>query len=335
MNIGIYNTYFESTGFGGGERYMLTAAVHWAEKHTVSIICDNPKLPELALKRFGLDTRGIQFVPNFFVGDGVIQKILKSRVYDVLFMLTDGSIPMSFAKKNIFHVQVPFPKLPFHPLKKIHTVVCNSEFTRKHLDQRVDARVVIIYPPVDVASFMIGKKEKIILSAGRFHQLKKQDVLIEAFKKLNGTSWKLVLAGGFMESDREYYSKLKSQAKGLNIEFHTNIAFSDLQILYATSFLYWHAAGYGEDNPINMEHFGITTVEAMASGCIPLVYNGGGLPEIVEDGKTGFLWTTLEELIQKTKRTITEDLVVLRSQVVRRAGDFSVDRFTKAIDTLL
>lgn len=41
-----------------------------------------------------------------------------------------------------------------------------------------------------------------------------------------------------------------------------------------------------------LEHFGITTVETMSAGCVPIVINRGQ-PEIVKEG-TGYVWYTLE-----------------------------------------
>jgi glycosyltransferase involved in cell wall biosynthesis len=53
-----------------------------------------------------------------------------------------------------------------------------------------------------------------------------------------------------------------------------------------------------------MEHFGMTTLEAMVCGCIPIVINKAGQTEIVEHGISGFLWNTLDELIELTLFTI-------------------------------
>jgi len=56
-----------------------------------------------------------------------------------------------------------------------------------------------------------------------------------------------------------------------------------------------------------VEHFGISTAEAMAAGCVPVVINKGGQPEIVEHGVNGFVWETLDELRNYTTRLINDD----------------------------
>lgn len=48
-----------------------------------------------------------------------------------------------------------------------------------------------------------------------------------------------------------------------------------------------------------LEHFGITTVETMSAGCVPIVINRGQ-PEIVKEG-TGYVWYTLEQLARYTE----------------------------------
>jgi len=56
-----------------------------------------------------------------------------------------------------------------------------------------------------------------------------------------------------------------------------------------------------------MEHFGITPVEAMAAGCVPIVYRGGGLTETVTKD-SGFTWKTIDELIKPFKNKHNRNL---------------------------
>jgi glycosyltransferase involved in cell wall biosynthesis len=56
-----------------------------------------------------------------------------------------------------------------------------------------------------------------------------------------------------------------------------------------------------------VEHFGMSTVEAMAGGCVPVVINKGGQSEIVEHGISGFVWNTLDELKNYTARLMSDD----------------------------
>ena len=113
---------------------------------------------------------------------------------------------------------------------------------------------------------------------------------------------------------------------------HPDLPFADLQELYARAAIYWHASGYGQDerkNPVKFEHFGITTVEAMAAGCVPVVINRGGQPELVTAGVNGALWETLDELAERTAEIIADDVTRerLAARAVVSAERFSEERF--------
>ena len=158
-------------------------------------------------------------------------------------------------------------------------------------------------------------------------------MLIEAFRKLKG--YELVLAGGLLPADKDYIRRLRLEAKNLNIRIVPNPSFDLLTRLYNASSIYWHAAGYRETNPENMEHFGISTVEAMSAGSVPVVYNGGGLPEIVREGRDGYLWTNIHELVNKTRRIITNPGKKLPQHAIARSKEFSTTKFTDGFDQLL
>ena len=200
----------------------------------------------------------------------------------------------------------------------------------------------VIYPPVDISKCKEEKKTNTILSVGRFssgYGVKKQKILIQAFQEFskNVSGWELIFAGSMLPTDASYLHELQEQAKGFPISFYPNCPFKQLQKLYAQAKFYWHAAGFGDTNPEHMEHFGITTVEAMASGCVPVTFAGGGQPEIIQDGVSGRLWKTPEELIEYTIHLIEgkKEYVSMVHHAKEDAKRFSKEAFTEHIDQLL
>lgn len=341
MTIGFYSPYLDS--FGGGERYTLALASHWSKTHEVRIFWDDPALIPAAKKRLDIDLTRTRMVPNVFRRRSFWARLLATKHLDCLFVLTDGSIPVSFARRNILHLQVPFARVSSADwkLSRYQAVVVNSRFTAAHIDSRLRSCAVVIYPPVAPISAPSRGKRKIILSVGRFSEMKKQEVMIDAFTtaqksgKLPG--WKLVLAGGLLPADGDYFSGLQKKALKFPIELVANSSHAVLTSLYQQASVYWHAAGFGQSDPARMEHFGISTVEAMSAGCIPIVYAGGGQTEIIDHGKNGFLWHTTDELINTTQR-VSEDETntqLIRSAAGKRAGEFSVQRFTRSFDAVL
>lgn len=345
LKIGFYNPYFD--GLGGGERYTLTLAGHWSERHETVIFWDDPNIIGAAEQRFGIDLAGVRVVPNIFKNGNIFRKLLESRKYDLIFFLSDGSIPASFATHNILHFQVPFASVLADPwkLRRYDAIVCNSQFTKREIDQQVGESAVVIYPPVQRVPLDRGqKKKKRILSVGRFtgyFQAKKQDILIEAFaegyKRGVFRDWELVLAGGLLPSDQDFFRTLKASAADFPIRLLPNIRNDELIDLYRSSALYWHAAGFHETDPAQMEHFGITTAEAMSAGAVPLVYAAGGQLEIVADGVNGLVWKTTDELVKKTEMLIKDRtmLTAYSQHAVTRSKDFGEAQFTRAFDALI
>ena len=282
------------------------------------------------------------------------QRITFTKKYDVFFYLGDGSLPFLFSKKNILHIQMPPFKtasklkklLDFFKLKKMNQVICNSKFTQKAFQQTFRQPSVILYPPIDIEKFDHSThKNNIILSVGRFDNIlnrKRQDILIEAFKLLHNNQpsrdWKLILAGGSIitPSLNNYLKHLKYQARDFPIEFIVKPKFSQLQKLYSQSKIYWHAAGFGIDenkNPQNTEHFGMTVVEAMASGVVPVVLNKGGLPETIQDKKSGFLWRDTKELVAKSQLLIASPKLLkqISQQAIDQSKKFSKQNFASQL----
>lgn len=234
------------------------------------------------------------------------------RIYQILFehWLKDWGLRLH---------RIPPDVLSFiESVKTYDALWANSKFTQTWIKRYWNLSSQVLYPPIDVERFVPGKKQPQILSVGRFFagsHNKKHDVLISVFKEMVNdglAGWKLHLVGGVgpNDDDRKYLQQLCVQAEGYPIEIHTDIPFADLVRLYGESAIYWHACGFGEDEegePIKFEHLGVTTVEAMASGCVPIVINKGGQPEVVQHGRNGFLWNTTNELKALTWQLIRNE----------------------------
>ena len=333
MRAAIYNPYLDT--LGGGERYTLSFAKVLSDNDwDVDVEWKNEEIKNLSRKRFGMDLGKINIVPDIKRGDG----------YDLCFWVSDGSIPTLKSRKNLLHFQVPFHNVSGNSLLnkmkffRVDKVICNSEFTKKVVDREYGIESEVVYPPVPVADIKSKRKENLIIYVGRFSNLKQskgQDVLIKAFKSLvNGglTDWKLIFAGGVEVGAGDYVEKLKTMANGYPIEIIKSPDFKTLKELYGKSRIFWSASGFDIDGnkfPEKMEHFGITVVEAMAAGAVPIAYNAGGHKEIVKDGVNGYIWDSLSSLISKTKKIISDRKVwtTLSKEAKKDSQNFSYERF--------
>jgi glycosyltransferase involved in cell wall biosynthesis len=211
-----------------------------------------------------------------------------------------------------------------------------SAYTRKWTKAFWGIDSDVLYPPVDTR-FTPAPKANLVLSVGRFStqsHSKRQVEMMTTYRDMKRTSlkdWCFYCVGGLLNHppDHAYFGEVQRLAAECGAHVTPNIARAELRQLFARAKIFWHAAGYAGDertNPFQAEHFGISTVEAMAAGSVPIVYDQGGQSEIVEHGRSGYLWRTLDELRNYTRRLVSDES--LRAQMSAAARQ-RAERFTR------
>ena len=326
-NIAILNSNMRT--YGGGERETLNVAKALEGSNNVDIIM---RIPNDVTTKSIAHATGIELDTTELVTLISAEPIRIYRDYDLMWNNEWNSDECGQGRYNILRVMFPRKYSDLTFLQSYGTIYANSKYTQRYIDEYWGAQSEVLYPPV---TMLVGRNEldtiqksDYILSVGRFFRgehCKNHLTMIEAFKSLN-IDYQLHLAGvvNHIKDDIEYYEECVEAAEGYNIVFHPNINYRDLVELYRKSSIYWHATGYGATEPVQFEHFGITPVEAMSAGCIPIVFNGGGLPEITDN-----TWSTIDDLIDITRSTIDSvdsnppDILKYRD----RAEEFSSDKF--------
>ncbi len=150
-----------------------------------------------------------------------------------------------------------------------------------------------------------------------------------------------MLAGGAAPSPEldAFVDALRERAMGLNVSFEVNVPPQQLSDLLGQARLFWHAAGFQRptDAPESAEHFGMSTVEAMSHGAVPLVYADGGQLEIVS-ADVGRLWRSVSELVEQTTELIEGPRAELDalSRAARTASEhYGSERFSHETRRLL
>lgn len=358
MKIGIYNPYLDD--LGGGEKYMMQIAECLSQTNDISVFWDKKADVDEFLKRFSINLSKVRFVKNIFSPTVTfLERILATKNYDVIIVLSDGSIPFSLSKKILIHLQQPIyiSKLSLKEkfkISRINKFFCNSYYSKSYVDKSLGIKAMVLYPPVPIKKRNL-KKENIILHVGRFRvrdvtssgqpigDYKKQEVMIHAFKEMfkkGLRNWRLVIAVSVLNKDIEDFSKMREEAKGFPVDFLINKSNDELWDIYSRAKIYWHATGFGEDlnqHPEYAEHFGISTVEAMGAGAVPVVINAGGQKEIVQNAVNGFLWNTIEELNEFTQKLILDEKLLERmsKKAEERAKLFEADKFCKKVVELI
>lgn len=350
MRVGIFDPYLDT--LGGGERYILSIASLLLGKHSVTLFWNDGAIIEKAESKFNISLKGLRQDKNIFApGISTSQRLLNSVRYDVIFYISDGSIPSLLSRKVVPIVQYPvgshLSDSIVSSVKLINTkfILCYSEFVKQFLDKEFSKPVHVLYPPVKKIPQRLTK-EKIILSVGRFTRgknTKKQEYLIDFFikHKMHFQGWKLIFIGSVLEEDRGYVEELKTMASSTNsIEFLVDVSYAVLSRYYASARIYWHAAGIGEDSSIHpeaFEHFGISIVEAMSAGCVPIVYKAGGPVEIISEGVSGYFFDESNDLFHKTKSLMGDARLwqKLSDAAIERSEYFSPEKFGSRLRELL
>ncbi len=182
--------------------------------------------------------------------------------------------------KNYFR----FLSAKYDSLMKNTLVLTNSEYCRKVIYNALNIDAKVLHPPVDVETFRkialkSTTRENMILVISRIAPDKQIENAIEIARMMRdrGIGKGMTIAGNLHHYDHSYYQQLKKMIADYDlsdyVSLQTNISFSRLIQLMQLAKVYFH--------PRIDEHFGISIVEAMASGLVPVVSNIGGHTEFV------------------------------------------------------
>ncbi len=145
--------------------------------------------------------------------------------------------------------------------------LCNSDFIRRRIWKVYRREADVLYPPVDVDAFSLQTdKEPFYLTASRMVPYKKMDLIVAAFSAMPHRKLKVIGDGPDLE-------KIRSAA-GPNVEVMGYQPFSELKRQMGSAQAFVFAAE---------EDFGITPVEAQASGTPVIAFGKGGALETVVD----------------------------------------------------
>jgi glycosyltransferase involved in cell wall biosynthesis len=360
VKIAIFSPYL-GQHFGGGEKHILDIASFLSHKHQVSAFfpqIEGVDLLELKSKyesMFEIDLSKVSLLMcPLSTKARFYKKLAWTSQFDYLYALSDGSLFFSLAKTNNLHLQVPFTDqkkslLDRLKLKNWQIKNTNSKFTKGIIEKNWRTKIDFVhYPKITILkSSAKFKKKPIILSVGRFFthlHSKRQDILIEVFAKLSKNypkemkNWTLVLAGAI--EDQDYYSKLLAKSKGLRIKFMPDCSRKELEKVYSEASIFWHAAGYEVDEaqaPNKVEHFGITTLEAMSAGVVPLVHLKGGQREILWGDLSELGWLTMDDCVEKTLDIIKNESKrkSFQKKCLKRVRDFDSKAFETTLNQMM
>jgi glycosyltransferase involved in cell wall biosynthesis len=149
-----------------------------------------------------------------------------------------------------------------------------------------------IYHGVDTEKFAFNPvAEDYFLYLGRVTEDKGAHLAIEAAKKAGA---KLIIAGGTYQNEGYWHSHIEKYIDGVNIRY--------IGEQNSEQKIQWLRNAKALIFPTQCEEvFGYSMIEAMSCGTPVIGWNSGAIPEVIKNGKTGYVVNSVEEMIEAIK----------------------------------
>ncbi len=219
--------------------------------------------------------------------------------------------------KSVFGAIAPgVRRFDYDSAQKVEHFIANSAFVQERIRQYYGRESTVIHPPVSVEDFRWdGEPEDFYLIVSELVSYKRIDLAVEAFNKLGK---RLVIIGSGAK-----LADLRAAARP-NIEFlgHQPFAVLKSHMERCRALIF-----------PGIEDFGITPVEAQASGRPVIAYGEGGALETVVDGVTGvFFREQTSAALAGAVESFESRRHWFRAEVCRRHSErFSREQFHQAI----
>lgn len=265
--------------------------------------------------------------PNMWYVHGPINELWSFKDYVRENILT-------WWKKPIFDIWVWINrKMSLEYSKSIDKWVCNSNNTKERIKKYYKSDAVVINPPVDISKHTPLPSQNFWLSVNRLSVPKRIEIQMKAFSKLPNE--KLIIVGSYEKDTKQFedYKKYLESIKPDNVEIISWIDSEKLVSLYNTC--------KGFITTSKDEDFGMTVIEAMASGKPIIAPNEGGYKESIINGENGILIDDIsEQKLIEAIRTINSNLNInlnfYRDICIQRSEIFDIKNFIQKIkDSIL
>ncbi len=145
-----------------------------------------------------------------------------------------------------------------------------------------------IYHGIDVSQFTFqAQVGNYLIFFGRIHPEKGTDKAITIAKQCG----KPLVIAGIIHDENYFKTQVKPHIDGKQVIYVGSVGPQKRNQLLSHAYALLH--------PISFEEpFGLSVVEAMACGTPVVAFNRGSMPEIIKDGKTGFLVTTCQGAVE-------------------------------------
>jgi glycosyltransferase involved in cell wall biosynthesis len=185
--------------------------------------------------------------------------------------------------------------------------------------------IATIYHGINLEQFTFKKETgDYLLFFGRMHPDKGAK---EAIQIAQAFGMKLIMAG--IIQDQNYFEKEIAPYFGKDIIYVGNAAPKERDKLLGGAYSLLHPIFFAEP-------FGLSVIESMATGTPVIAYNKGSMPELIENGKNGFLVSNMQEAVSALKKIPTIDRQFCRNIVEKKfTASKMADNYIKIYEQII
>ena len=232
---------------------------------------------------------------------------------------------LNWWKRPIFDLWVYINrKLSLYYSKYVDIWVCNSKNTQNRIKKYYKQTAEIIHPPILTLNYHFNPSKDYWLSVNRLIAHKRIDLQVKAFSRMPDE--KLIIVGSYEKGAAQFesYKKYIESIKTKNVEIINWVPQEALIELYSNC--------KGFITTARDEDFGMTPVEAMASGKPVIASNEGGYKETILNNKTGVLIDDInEDNLFKEIEKINLELIVnpekFKNACFKQSKKFDISEF--------
>lgn len=179
------------------------------------------------------------------------------------------------------------------------------------------ANAVTVYNCVPVSKYNFS--ETVVADApltflGRIEPIKGTHIAIEVAKRANK---RLIIAGNITKEGKTYFEEKIKPYLNDSIQYIGPVNDEQKNELLGSSSGFLMPVQWNEP-------FGIVMAEAMACGTPVIGFPFGSVPEVVDDGVTGFICKDVEDMVNKTGQLTKIDRRSVRAVAVERFSDSAI-----------
>lgn len=355
-----------NVGIGGRSKVLSEAVRTLAEDDTkvdLLTLSDQTSFAQFIdhyqLSEYDLSHRSYSSLLNFPIGTMYQQYLLAYLAssdlssYDLIFNSNNSLLFLPQEVPTINYIHQPLPAIPTItdryrdsylfktyalPMRVLlrmgsvtnstnHRILANSQFTADKCEDSWDiVPDAILYPPCIETVRCPSPSKSGVVTLGAFHPNKRQLFQLDVARELPDVEFTLM---GRVKSgtSNKYFRKCKRKIErsGLdNVTLRPNAGVETVRAELEGNRVFLHT--------MRLEEFGISIVEAINHGCIPIVHDSGGPREIVDS--EGLRFESLEECVELVRRIVSGDKPKYCEAVAERIEQFTTDRFRDRLSNI-